>query len=56
MRSLKNLRRRLGTPMWAVWDRLSAHCLHEVTAFLASCPGDLHLELLPAYGPDLNPE
>ena len=56
VRFLKYLRRRLGTPLWLVWDRLAAHRSREVQAFLATCPGDFHLELLPPYAPDLNPE
>lgn len=51
---LRQLRRQLPTPIILVWDRLKAHRGQAVQTFLAGEPR-VHIELLPAYAPELNP-
>jgi len=38
-----------------IWDGASIHRSEAVKAFLRGRPGRVHLELLPAYSPELNP-
>ena len=52
---LRHLRRHVGGPLVIVWDRLNAHRAKVVKEYLASVPG-IHVEELPPYAPDLNPE
>jgi len=52
---LRHLRRRLCGPLIVVWDRASIHRAQFVQEFLAAHP-EIHIELLPPYAPDLNPE
>jgi transposase len=54
--ALRHFRRRVGTPLLVVWDRLNAHRSHETTAFLAAHRRDYAVAFLPPYAPDLNPE
>ncbi len=54
--ALRHFRRRVGRPLVVVWDRLNAHRATPVRAFVAAHPHDYHLEWLPTYAPDLNPE
>lgn len=53
--ALRHFRRHLRGPLILVWDRLSAHRGRQVQAFIEADP-ELHLEWLPPYAPDLNPE
>lgn len=47
---------RLGADrLLVIWDGSPIHRRAEVQAFLAEAGGAIHLELLPAYAPDLNP-
>lgn len=53
---LKHLLRWIGGLLLVVWDRSPPHRGEEVKAFLANGGTKrIHLELLPAYAPDLNP-
>lgn len=56
VRFLRYVHRQLQRPVWVVWDRLQAHRSEEVNRFLARHPADFHVEFLPAYAPQLNPE
>ena len=49
-------RRRIGRPLEVLWDGLHAHRAKLVQAFIAAHPDDYHLEWLPPYAPELNPE
>lgn len=51
---LRSLLRRWRSPIVLVWDRLPAHRGRKVQAILDRHPR-LHIELLPAYAPELNP-
>ena len=52
--ALRDLRRKVSTPLLVVWDRLYAHRPQATTA--AAHPQDFAVAYLPAYAPDLNPE
>jgi transposase len=52
---LKHFRRWIEGPIILIWDRSSVHRAKDVTAFLAQHP-DIHIEWLPPYAPELNPE
>ncbi len=54
--ALRYFRRRIGVPLIVVWDRLSAHQARATRDFLAAHPEDFHIEWLPSYAPELNPE
>jgi transposase len=54
--ALRYVRRKIGTPLLVVWDRLNAHRSQAATAFLAAHPQDYAVAYLPAYAPELNPE
>jgi len=54
--ALKHFRRRIGTPLLVVWDRLNAHRSRQTRAFLAAHRRDFAAAFLPSYAPDLNPE
>ena len=54
--ALRHFRRQIGRPLVVVWDRLNAHRAKPVQAFVAAHPDDYHLEWLPPYAPELNPE
>ena len=49
-------RRKIGTPLLVVWDRLNAHRSRATTAFIAAHAQDYAVAYLPAYAPELNPE
>jgi len=51
---LKALRRHLRGPIIVIWDRLNAHRGKDVKAYQRAHPW-LHIEYLPAYAPELNP-
>jgi transposase len=53
---LTYLHQKLQRPVWVVWDRLPAHRAAAVKRLVARRPQDFHLEFLPPYAPDLNPE
>jgi transposase len=53
---LKNLRRhRAPRKLRIIWDRLQAHRSRMVRDYVASEGGDIRLEFLPAYAPELHP-
>jgi transposase len=54
--ALRYFRRKVGTPLLVVWDRLNAHRSRATTAFIAAHPQDYAVAYLPAYAPELNPE
>ena len=54
--ALRYFRRKIGTPLLVVWDRLNAHRSQVTTAFIAAHPQDYAVAYLPAYAPELNPE
>lgn len=53
--ALRHFRRHTAGPLIIVWDRLSAHRAACVQQYVAA-DAQLHLEWLPPYAPDLNPE
>jgi transposase len=53
---LKRLLRYIPGKLLVLWDQLPAHRGQPIQAFLANGGGArIHLELLPAYAPELNP-
>ena len=54
--ALRYFRRKVGTPLLVVWDRLNAHRSRMTAAFLAAHRQDFAVAYLPAYAPELNPE
>jgi len=52
---LAYLVRYLKSPWWIVWDRLPAHRSRLVREFLDSLGGQIVIEYLPPYAPELNP-
>jgi hypothetical protein len=54
--ALRSFRRKVGTPLLMVWNRLNAHRSRATTDFIAAQPGDYAVAYLPAYAPELNPE
>src|ERR687890_687079 len=54
--ALRYFRRRIGTPLLVVWDRLNAHRSQVTTTFIAAHPRDYAVAYLSAYAPELNPE
>ena len=54
--ALRYFRRKIGTPLLVVWDRLNAHRSQVTTAFIAAHPQDYAVAYRPAYAPELNPE
>lgn len=55
VRFLRHLREHLGACLLIIWDGIAIHHDKTVTAFLAAEGGQMHLEQLPGYAPDLNP-
>ena len=54
---LKGLHHRLDRKLLVVWDGSPIHRSHHVKDFLGNGGGrHIHLEQLPAYAPDLNPD
>ncbi len=54
---LCHLRRKIGTALLAIWDGASIHRSEEMQTFLAQGGTTfVHLEHLPPYAPDLNPD
>ena len=57
VRFLKHLLRQIAGKILVIWDGLPAHRGKVVKAFLAEGAAKrLHLERLPGYAPDLNPD
>ena len=56
VRFLKQLVRWLGGDLVVIWDGAPIHRDRHVTAFVAETAGAVHLERLPGYAPDLNPD
>lgn len=54
--ALRYFRARIRRPLLIVWDHLTAHRSREVRDFVAAHPADFHVEWLPGYAPELNPE
>lgn len=52
---LKHIRRHVQGPFILIWDRSPVHRAKAVKAFLAQHP-EIHVEYLPPYAPELNPE
>jgi hypothetical protein len=52
IQALRYVRRKIGTPLLVVWDRLNAHRSKLTSAFIAAHPQDYAV----AYAPELNPE
>ncbi len=53
---LKNLKRHLaGRKLLIIWDRLQAHRSRLVRDYVETEGGDIKLEFLPPYAPELNP-
>lgn len=54
---LKGVHHRLDRKLLVVWDGSPIHRSHHVKDFLGNGGGrHIHLEQLPAYAPDLNPD
>jgi transposase len=57
VRFLKHLMRQIAGKLLIIWDGLPAHRGHRVKQFLHDGAAKrLHLEQLPGYAPDLNPD
>ena len=54
--ALRDFRRKIGTPLLVVWDRLNAHRSRATTDFISAHAHDYAVAYLPAYAPELNPE
>jgi transposase len=52
---LKHLQRVAGDRLLVIWDGSPIHRRNEVQAFVAGTRGQVVLEALPGYAPDLNP-
>lgn len=52
---LEALRRHLSAPLLILWDGAAIHRSRLVKDFVASTEGQIALEALPAYAPELNP-
>ena len=52
---LEHLVRHINGPFILIWDRSRTHRAKIVKAFLEKHP-EIHVEYLPAYAPELNPE
>jgi transposase len=52
---LAHLLRHLKSPLLVVWDRLPAHRSGMVGEFLDALDGQIAVEYLPPYAPELNP-
>lgn len=52
---LGHLRRQVPGKLLIIWDGLRAHRSKRVRQYVEASDGDLKLEFLPAYAPELNP-
>ena len=55
VRFLAHLMQHLTSPLLIVWDRLPAHRSRLVAEFVQHMQGQIVIEYLPAYAPELNP-
>jgi len=53
---LRHLLRHIEGKVLVIWDGLPAHRSQKVKDFLSETEGRVHLEQLPSYAPDLNPD
>lgn len=53
--ALQHLRRHTTGKLILIWDRARIHTSKKVQAYLSDHP-EIHVEFLPAYSPELNPE
>lgn len=54
---LEHLKRQVPGKMLLIWDGAPIHRSKELKAYLAECePGRIHLEPLPPYAPEVNPQ
>jgi transposase len=51
-----SLLRHIEEKVLVIWDGLPAHRSQKVKDFLSETEGRVHLEQLPSYAPDLNPD
>lgn len=56
VRALKHFQHVLDRRLLIVWDRGTAHRAACVRAYVAASGRELHVQWLPAYAPELNPE
>jgi len=52
---LQALRRQIGQKLLVIWDGLAVHKSRKVRGYLARLHGEIQMEFLPAYAPELNP-
>ena len=55
IQGLEHFRRCIGKPFIVIWDRSSTHRSRLMKEYLAQRP-EIHIEFLPAYAPEVNPE
>ena len=55
IQGLEHFRRCIGRPLIIIWDRSRTHRSRLTKAYLADHP-EIHVESLPAYAPEINPE
>lgn len=55
VKGLKHFQRHVPGPLIVIWDRARPHIAQGVKQYLLAHP-EIHLEVLPAYAPELNPE
>ena len=55
IQGLEHFRRCIGGPFMLIWDRSRSHGSKLTTAYFADHP-EIHVESLPAYAPEINPE
>jgi transposase len=56
VRFLRHLLRQIKGKLLIIWDGAPIHRSREVKQVLSSCGGRIHLEQLPGYAPELNPD
>jgi len=52
---LQQLRAQIKRPLLIIWDGLPAHRSRVVRDYVDDCAGQIQIESLPAYAPELNP-
>lgn len=53
--TLQHVQRHVPGTIILIWDRARTHKSHKTQTYLAAHP-EIHMEELPAYSPELNPE
>jgi transposase len=53
--ALQHLQRQVPGKLILIWDRARIHIRKKVRTYLSDHP-EIHVEFLPAYSPELNPE